>query len=105
MKPEVKRYTAEIEGKEIIIETGKLAALAGGSVTVQLGESVMLGNATMSDDAREGADFFPLTVNYEERMYASGLIPGSFFRREGRPGEDATLLARLTDRPLRPLFP
>jgi polyribonucleotide nucleotidyltransferase len=105
MKPEAKKYTVDIKGKEITIETGRLAAQAGGAVTVQLSESVMLGTATMSDDAREGADFFPLTVNYEERMYASGSIPGGFFRREGRPGEDATLLARLTDRPLRPLFP
>ncbi len=105
MKPEVKKYTAVVEGKEITIETGKLAGQAGGSVTVQLGESIMLGNATMSDSARDGADFFPLTVNYEERMYANGSIPGSFFRREGRPGEDATLTCRLIDRPLRPLFP
>ena len=105
MKPEAKRYTVEIEGKEIIIETGQLAFQAGGAVTVQLGESEMLGTATMSDDAVEGTDFFPLTVNYEERMYASGSIPGSFFRREGRPGEDATLTARLIDRPIRPLFP
>ncbi len=105
MKPEAKRYTVEIEGKEIIIETGTLAFQAGGAVTVQLGESEMLGTATMSDDAAEGRDFFPLTVNYEERMYASGSIPGSFFRREGRPGEDATLTARLIDRPIRPLFP
>jgi len=74
-------------------------------VTVRLGDSVMLGTATMGDDAREGVDFFPLTVNYEARMYASGNIPGGFFRREGRPGEDATLTARLIDRPLRPLFP
>jgi polyribonucleotide nucleotidyltransferase len=105
MKPESKKYTAVVEGKEITIETGTLAGLAGGSVTVQLGESIMLGTATMSDDAREGADFFPLTVNYEERMYANGSIPGGFFRREGRPGEDATLTCRLIDRPLRPLFP
>ncbi len=105
MKPESKKYTVEIDGKEILIETGRLAAQAGGAVTVQLGESVMLGTATMSDDANESADFFPLTVNYEERMYASGSIPGSFFRREGRPGEDATLTARLIDRPIRPLFP
>jgi len=105
MKPELKRYTVEIEGKEIIIETGTLAFQAGGAVTVQLGESEMLGTATMSDDANESVDFFPLTVNYEERMYASGSIPGSFFRREGRPGEDATLTARLIDRPIRPLFP
>lgn len=105
MKPEVKRYTVEIEGKEIIIETGTLAFQAGGAVTVQLGESEMLGTATMGDDPNESVDFFPLTVNYEERMYASGSIPGSFFRREGRPGEDATLTARLIDRPIRPLFP
>ena len=105
MKPEKKKYTVEIEGKQILIETGTLAFQAGGAVTVQLGESEMLGTSTMSDDALESADFFPLTVNYEERMYASGSIPGGFFRREGRPGEDATLTARLIDRPLRPLFP
>jgi polyribonucleotide nucleotidyltransferase len=105
MKPESKKYTAVVQDKEIIIETGTLAEQAGGAVTVRLGDSVMLGTATMSDDPREGADFFPLTVNYEARMYASGTIPGGFFRREGRPGEDATLTARLIDRPLRPLFP
>jgi len=104
MKPESKKYTAVVEGKEVIFETGTLAGLAGGAVTVQIGESILLGTATMSDNAREGADFFPLTVNYEERMYANGSIPGSFFRREGRPGEDATLTCRLIDRPLRPLF-
>jgi polyribonucleotide nucleotidyltransferase len=105
MKPESKQYKAVVDGKEITIETGTLAGQAGGAVTVRLGDSIMLGTATMSDDAREGADFFPLTVNYEERMYASGSIPGGFFRREGRPGEDATLTCRLIDRPLRPLFP
>ncbi len=105
MKPESKKYRAVVEGKEIVIETGTLAGLAGGSVTVQVGDSIMLGTATMSDSARENADFFPLTVNYEERMYANGSIPGGFFRREGRPGEDATLTCRLIDRPLRPLFP
>ncbi|MCK4800626.1 MAG: polyribonucleotide nucleotidyltransferase, partial [Anaerolineales bacterium] len=105
MKPESKKYTALVQDKKIIIETGTLAGLAGGAVTVRLGDSVMLGTATMSDEAREGVDFFPLTVNYEARMYASGNIPGGFFRREGRPGEDATLTARLIDRPLRPLFP
>ena len=105
MKPESKKYAAVVEGKEVIFETGTLAGQAGGAVTVQIGESIILGTATMSDNAREGADFFPLTVNYEERMYANGSIPGSFFRREGRPGEDATLTCRLIDRPLRPLFP
>ena len=105
MKPESKKYTAVVDGKEVVFETGTLAGLAGGAVTVQIGESILLGTATMSDNAREGADFFPLTVNYEERMYANGSIPGGFFRREGRPGEDATLTCRLIDRPLRPLFP
>ncbi len=105
MKPESKKYKVKVQDKEIIIETGTLASQAGGAVTVQLGDSVMLGTATMSDDARDDAGFFPLTVNYEERMYAGGNIPGGFFRREGRPGEDATLTCRLIDRPLRPLFP
>ena len=105
MKPESKKYKVKVHDKEIIIETGTLAGQAGGAVTVQLGDSVMLGTATMSDDARDDAGFFPLTVNYEERMYAGGNIPGGFFRREGRPGEDATLTCRLIDRPLRPLFP
>ena len=105
MKPESKKYTVLVQDKEIIIETGTLAEQAGGAVTVRLGDSVMLGTATMGDDARDGVDFFPLTVNYEARMYASGTIPGGFFRREGRPGEAATLTARLIDRPLRPLFP
>ncbi len=85
-------------------ESGKLAAQAGGAVTVQFGDSVVFAAATMGSEPRMGQDFFPLTVEYEERMYAGGKIPGSFFRREGRPGADAILVARLTDRPLRPLF-
>ncbi|HEY3343631.1 MAG TPA: polyribonucleotide nucleotidyltransferase [Anaerolineaceae bacterium] len=91
-------------GKEIAFETGKLARQAGGSVTVHLGDSIIFAAATMAAEPREGADFFPLTVEYEERMYAGGRIPGSFFRKEGRPTEEAILTARLTDRPLRPLF-
>jgi polyribonucleotide nucleotidyltransferase len=82
-----------------------LAGQAGGAVTVQLGDAQIFGVATMSENPREGIDFFPLSVDYEERMYAGGRIPGSFFRREGRPTEEAILTARLTDRPLRPLFP
>ncbi|MBU1661818.1 MAG: polyribonucleotide nucleotidyltransferase [Chloroflexi bacterium] len=105
MKPEAKIYQVEIGGKTLTFETGKLAAQAGGAVTVSLGDSQMFGVATMSAEPREGIDFFPLTVDYEERMYAGGRIPGSFFRREGRPTEIAVLTARLTDRPLRPLFP
>jgi polyribonucleotide nucleotidyltransferase len=105
MKPEGKKYTVNIGGKTIILETGKYAQQAGGAVTVRLGDTMMFAAATMSADIRPGIDFFPLTIDYEERMYAGGRIPGSFFRREGRPTEEAILTARLTDRPLRPLFP
>ena len=104
MKPEVKRYTTTVGSREIAIETGKLAAQAGGAVTVHLNDSIVFAAATMGN-VREGIDFFPLSVDYEERMYAGGKIPGSFFRREGRPSTDSILTARLTDRPLRPLFP
>lgn len=104
MLPELKRYTTEVGGKTVSIETGLLAQQAGGSVTVRLGDSIVFAAATMSKEPKEGQDFFPLTVEYEERMYAGGRIPGSFFRREGRPSEDAILVARLTDRPIRPLF-
>lgn len=104
MQPETKQYATEVGGKSIVIETGKLAQQAGGSVTVRLGDTIVFAAATMGKEPREGQDFFPLTVEYEERMYAGGRIPGSFFRREGRPSEDAILIARLTDRPLRPLF-
>lgn len=104
MKLESKKYTALVGGKPITFETGKLALHAGGAVTTQLGDTMMFATATMGE-IRPGIDFFPLTVDYEERMYAGGRIPGSFFRREGRPTEDAILTARLTDRPLRPLFP
>jgi polyribonucleotide nucleotidyltransferase len=104
MKPEVKRYTSTVGSREISIETGKLAAQAGGAVTVHLNDSIIFAAATMGG-VREGIDFFPLSVDYEERMYAGGKIPGSFFRREGRPSTEAILTARLTDRPLRPLFP
>jgi polyribonucleotide nucleotidyltransferase len=105
MLPELKRYTTEVGGKTVSIDTGQLAQQAGGSVTVRLGDSIVFAAATMSKEPKEGQDFFPLTVEYEERMYAGGRIPGSFFRREGRPSEDAILVARLTDRPIRPLFP
>ena len=104
MYPNVKRYTTTVGSRTIVIETGKLAAQAGGAVTVQLNDSIVFASATMGG-IREGIDFFPLSVDYEERMYAGGKIPGSFFRREGRPTTDAILVARLTDRPLRPLFP
>ncbi|HNB51364.1 MAG TPA: polyribonucleotide nucleotidyltransferase, partial [Anaerolineales bacterium] len=105
MKPENKQFNASVADQTITFETGLLAKQAGGAVTVRLGKTMVFAAATMSSEPREGIDFFPLSVEYEERMYAGGRIPGSFFRREGRPSEDAILTARLTDRPLRPLFP
>ena len=98
-------FTCNVGDKTIEIRTGKLARQAGGAVTVTVGDSVALVTATASKEPREGIDFFPLTVDYEERLYAAGKIPGSFFRREGRPTEGAILTSRLVDRPLRPLFP
>jgi polyribonucleotide nucleotidyltransferase len=90
--------------QELTFESGKLAKQADGSVVVRAGDTMVLAAATGRMEAREGADFFPLTVDVEERMYAAGRIPGSFFRREGRPSEDAILTDRLIDRPLRPTF-
>ncbi len=99
------KFTAKLGDEVVIIETGKLAQQAGGAVTIRCGDTMLLVTATMSRAAREGIGFFPLTVDFEERLYAAGRIPGSFFRREGRPTESATLTMRLTDRPIRPLFP
>ena len=101
----IKQYAVKVGDQEILIETGKLAGQAGGAVTVRAGDTVLLATATTSSSPREGIDFFPLSVDYEERLYAAGRIPGSFFRREGRPTEDGILLARVTDRSIRPLFP
>ncbi len=95
----------EIGGHPIALETGRWAQQAHGSVTITCGETILLATAVMSEQAREGIDFLPLTVEFEERLYAVGKIPGSFFRREGRPGTEAILSARLTDRSIRPLFP
>ncbi len=103
MKPESKRYTTTAGTRPVTFETGKLAGQAGGAVTVGINDAIIFAAATMGD-VREGIDFFPLSVEYEERLYAGGKIPGSFFRREGRPSTEAILTARLTDRPLRPLF-
>jgi polyribonucleotide nucleotidyltransferase len=97
--------SVEIGGKELSFETGKIAKQADGAVLVRSGETVVLGTAQGRTEAREGADFFPLTVDVEERMYAAGKIPGGFFKREGRPTERAILTARMTDRPVRPLWP
>jgi len=103
--PQVHRVTFQVGEEEWVIETGKLARQANGAVTVQYGETVVLVTATVSENPREGIDFLPLTCEFEERLYAAGKIPGSFFRREGRPGERAILSARLMDRSIRPLFP
>jgi polyribonucleotide nucleotidyltransferase len=100
-----KQFHTLVDDKSITIETGKLAGQAGGAVTVRQGDTVLLATATMDKTPREGIDYFPLRVDYEERLYAGGRIPGSFFRREGRPSEAAILIARLADRPIRPLFP
>src|SRR5213083_49001 len=94
-----------IGGREITFETGKLAKQADGAVVVRSGDTMVLATAQGRMEPREGADFFPLTVDVEERMYAAGKIPGGFFKREGRPTERAILTARMIDRPIRPLWP
>jgi polyribonucleotide nucleotidyltransferase len=99
------RLETQLGGRTLSLETGKVAQQANGSVVARFGDTVILATATASVAPREGIDFFPLTIDYEERLYAIGKIPGSFFRREGRPSTEAILAARLTDRPLRPLFP
>ena len=104
MQLQGKQFTTVVGNHEITFETGKLAGQANGAVTARVGDAVIFSAATMSNNIREGIDFLPLSVEYEEKMYAGGRIPGGFFRREGRPGDDAVLVARLTDRPLRPLF-
>ena len=104
MEPQGKQFTTVVGNQTITFETGKLAGQSSGAVTIRIGDSVIFASAVMSNNTREGIDFFPLSVEYEERLYAGGRIPGSFFRREGRPDDEAVLVARLTDRPLRPLF-
>ena len=98
-------FSYELAGRPLVIETGKLAQLAGGSCLVRYGETAVLANATMSAAPRDGIDFLPLSVDYEERLYSAGKIPGSWNRREGRPTEHAILASRVIDRPIRPLFP
>ncbi|MDR0930911.1 MAG: polyribonucleotide nucleotidyltransferase [Clostridiales bacterium] len=99
------KFTTTFAGRELTIETGKMAQLASGSCLVRYGDTVLLCNATMSDKPRDGIDFFPLSVDYEERLYSVGKIPGGFLKREGRPSEKAILTSRMIDRPMRPLFP
>lgn len=98
-------FTTELAGRKLTVETGKMAQQANGSVVIRYGDTVILVTATASKKPREGVDFLPLTVDYEERLYAVGKIPGGFIKREGKPSEKAILSARVIDRPLRPLFP
>jgi polyribonucleotide nucleotidyltransferase len=100
-----KTFSYDLAGRPLIIETGKIAGLANGSCLVRYGETVILACATASSRPRDGIDFLPLSVDFEERLYAVGRIPGGYFKREGRPGEKAILTSRVIDRPVRPLFP
>ena len=100
-----KTFETELAGRKFIIESGKTSELANGSVWVRYGETVVMVNVTASKEPKEGIDFFPLSVDYEEKLYAAGKIPGSFTKREGKPADKAILTSRAIDRPLRPLFP
>ena len=100
-----KIFQFEFAGRPLIVETGKLAQLANGSALIRYGDTVVMCTATMSAKPREGIDFFPLSVDYEEKLYSVGKIPGSFQKREGKPSEKAILTSRVIDRPIRPLFP
>src|SRR5690349_12383225 len=104
-EPRTATVSVTVGDQELTFETGKLAKQADGAVVVRAGETMVLATAQGKMEAREGADFFPLTVDVEERMYAAGKIPGGFFKREGRPTEKAILTARMIDRPIRPLWP
>ncbi len=99
------KFTTTIAGREFTVETGELAQLASGSALVRYGDTVVLATATASAKPRDGVDFFPLSVDYEEKMYSVGKIPGGFLKREGKPSEKAVLTSRVIDRPIRPLFP
>ncbi|MBR2915760.1 MAG: polyribonucleotide nucleotidyltransferase [Clostridia bacterium] len=105
MFPNYRTFKTTLAGRELIVETGKIAQLASGSCLVRYGETVILCNATASAAPRDGIDFLPLSVDFEERLYSVGKIPGSFLKREGRPSEKAILTSRVIDRPIRPLFP
>ena len=100
-----KKYETQLAGRTLSIETGKIAELANGNVVVRYGETVVMVNVTAAKEPKEGIDFFPLSVDYEEKLYAVGKIPGGFTKREGKPADKAILTSRAIDRPLRPLFP
>ena len=102
---ERKIFKTTIGGREVSVEIGTYCGQANGSCLIRCGETVVLTNATMAKTPRDGIDFFPLGVDFEEKMYAVGKIPGGFKKREGRPSDKAILTSRLIDRPIRPLFP
>src|SRR5437870_3108675 len=101
----IHNVSAQVGSNPIVFESGKIAKLADGAVTVRLGETIIMVSAVSATKVKEGQDWFPLTVDYREKAAAVGKIPGSYFRREGRPSEKEILTSRMTDRPLRPLFP
>ncbi len=101
----MKKIEIEVRGRKLTLETGKIARQADGAVVAQYGDTVVLATAVSAKTPKEGLDFFPLTIDYQEKAYAAGKIPGGFFKREGRPTEKEILTSRLIDRPIRPLFP
>ena len=105
MFEDFKVFETTLAGRPLVVETGKMAQLAGGSCLIRYGETEILCTATMADKPREGVDFFPMSIDFEEKLYSVGKIPGSFRRREGKASDKAVLSARVIDRPIRPLFP
>ena len=105
MSKEFKSFSMELAGRTLTVEIGRVCAQANGAALMHYGETVVLSTATSSKQPREGIDFFPLSVEYNERQYAVGKIPGGFMKREGKPSENAILTDRVIDRPMRPLFP
>ncbi|MEE8292781.1 MAG: polyribonucleotide nucleotidyltransferase, partial [Kiloniellales bacterium] len=101
---DIHRKELDWAGRRLVLETGRIARQAGGAVVVTYGDTMVLCTAVGEREPRRGLDFFPLTVNYQEKTFAAGKIPGGFFKREGRPSEKETLTSRLIDRPIRPLF-
>src|SRR5579884_3332457 len=102
---EIHREEIEWEGRKLVLETGKIARQADGAVLAAYGETTVLATVVSAKSVKPGIDFFPLTVNYQEKAFAAGRIPGGYLKREGRPSERETLVSRLIDRPIRPLFP
>lgn len=100
-----RKFETTFAGKKLVVETGKMAPLSNGSCLVRYGETAVLVNVTMSKEPKDGIDFLPLSVDYEERLYAAGKIPGGYVKREGKPTTKAILVSRVIDRPMRPLFP